>query len=65
MPSEMVKSEVNAMRELSDDEIAQVYVKQSLTTFPSMVVKNALSVIMEERKFTVNITSQYEIIRDK
>lgn len=64
MPSEMVKSEVNAMRELSDDEIAYMYMKQSITTFPSMVIKNALGIIMRERKFTVNIASQYEIVRE-
>lgn len=63
MPSEMVKLEINVMRKLSDDEIAQVYVKQSLATFPSMVVKKALGIIMKERRFTVNIISQYEIIR--
>lgn len=63
MSSEMVEEEVNQLRNLSDDEIAQHYANNVTSNFPMMVRSEALALIMKERKFTVKLSIQYEIVK--
>ena len=46
---QMVIEEEKRLREKSDDALMQLYVNQSISSFPSTVIVKALSTVMEER----------------
>ena len=59
--SEMVRTEVEALRLLNDDQIANRYVTNVLSPFPMTVVSKALAIVMKERKFKVTFDIKYKL----
>ncbi len=62
-PSADVEAQACTFRELSDDEIAELYTKDQLNPYPSMVIRDAIALVMKERNFTVKLTTSHEIVR--
>jgi len=61
----MVKEEVDRLRKLSNDEIAQFYIRNITNGFPMIVLSKAMDFITEERGITIKPIINYEIIKTK